>query len=53
MAKGNKTCNDFVKFVSQATAMPSYGANLELHMHIGDPGDAGTGATNDTRRSGP
>lgn len=45
MAKGNQTCNDFVKFISQATAMPSYGANLELHMHTGDPGDGGTGAT--------
>jgi hypothetical protein len=47
MAKGNKTCNDFVKFIAHATAMPSYGANLEMHMHTGDPGDAGTGATNE------
>lgn len=47
MAKGNKTCNDFVKFIAHGTAMPSYGANLEMHMHTGDPGDGGTGSTNE------
>lgn len=52
MAKGNKTCNDFVKFLAHATTMPNYGANLEMHMHTGDPGDAGTGATNECAYTG-
>jgi hypothetical protein len=52
MAKGNVTCNDLVKFYAHATAMPSYGANLELHLHTADPGDGGTGATNECAYTG-
>lgn len=32
MAKGNVTCNDIIKFIAHGTAMPSYGANWELHL---------------------
>lgn len=52
MAKGNTTCNDLVKFFAHGTALPSYGANWELHLHTADPGDAGTGATNEATYTG-
>lgn len=42
MSKSNATENDFVKFVFNATAMPSYGASLQLNFHTADPGEAGT-----------
>lgn len=45
MSKGNVTENDFVKFISQATAMPAYGANLQVNYHTADPGEAGTATT--------
>lgn len=52
MAKGNVTCNDVVKFFAHGTALPAYGSNLEMHLHTGDPGDAGTGATNECAYTG-
>lgn len=45
MSKGNTTENDFVKFEANATAMPSYGANLQVNLHTADPGEAGAPAT--------
>jgi hypothetical protein len=42
MSKSNATENDFVKFVFNAVAMPSYGASLQLNFHTADPGEAGT-----------
>ena len=47
MSKSNVTENDFVKFVAIATAMPSYGSNLYMHLHTADPGEAGTSSTNE------
>ena len=47
MSKSNTTENDLVKFMAVATAMPSYGANLYVHLHTADPGEAGTSATNE------
>lgn len=52
MAKGNVTCNDLVKFFAHGTALPSYGSNWELHLHTADPGDGGTGATNEATYTG-
>lgn len=52
MAKGNATCNDIIKFLAHGTALPSYGANWELHLHTADPGDGGTGATNECAYTG-
>ena len=45
MSKSNATENDFVKFVFNAAAMPSYGAALQLNFHTADPGEAGTATT--------
>ena len=36
MSKANATENDFVKFVFNAVAMPSYGAALQLNLHTDD-----------------
>lgn len=47
MSKGNTTENDLVKFMFNATAMPSYGANLYLALHTADPGEAGDQQTNE------
>ena len=46
MSKSNVTENDLVKFYANAVAMPAYGANLYVHLHTADPGEAGTSATN-------
>lgn len=46
MSKGNTTENDIVKFIFNAVAMPSYGANLQVNLHTADPGEAGTASTN-------
>lgn len=46
MSKANATENDLVKFIAQATAMPSYGSNLQVNLHTADPGEAGTATTN-------
>ena len=48
MGKGNTTENDLMKFMFNATAMPSYGANLYLALHNADPTDTGTQETNET-----
>lgn len=45
MSKGNATENDLVKFIAQATAMPAYGANLQVNLHVADPGEAGVATT--------
>lgn len=45
MSKSNTTENDFIKFVFNATAMPAYGAALQLNFHTADPGEAGTATT--------
>jgi hypothetical protein len=47
MSKANATENDFVKFVFNAVAMPSYGATLQLNFHTADPGEAGTATTSE------
>lgn len=45
MSKSNATENDFIKFVFHGTAMPSYGATLQLNFHTADPGEGGTATT--------
>lgn len=45
MSKSNATENDFVKFVFNSVAMPSYGAALQLNFHTADPGEAGISTT--------
>lgn len=45
MSKSNATENDFVKFVFNSVAMPSYGASLQLNFHTADPGEAGVATT--------
>lgn len=45
MSKGNSTENDLVKFIANAVAFPAYGANLQVNLHIADPGEAGTATT--------
>ena len=47
MSKSNATENDFIKFVFHGTAMPSYGATLQLNFHTADPGEGGTATTNE------
>jgi hypothetical protein len=47
MSKSNATENDFVKFVFNSVAMPSYGASLQINFHTADPGEAGTATTNE------
>jgi hypothetical protein len=47
MSKSNATENDFIKFVFNATAMPSYGASLQINFHTADPGEGGTATTNE------
>lgn len=47
MSKGNTTENDYVKFIFNNTAMPSYGSNLYLSLHTADPGEAGDQTTNE------
>lgn len=47
MSKGNTTENDFIAFVFNGTAMPSYGTNLYVHLHTADPGEGGTSSTNE------
>ncbi len=46
MSKSNATENDYVKFVAHGTAIPSYGAVLQLNFHTADPGEAGVATTN-------
>jgi len=45
MSKSNATENDFIKFVFNATAMPSYGASLQLNFHTADPLENGVANT--------
>lgn len=52
MSKGNTTENDFVAFVFNATAMPSYGSNLFVSLHTADPGEAGTQTTSEADYTG-
>lgn len=52
MSKGNATEADVVAFMFNATAMPSYGANLYVSLHTGDPGEAGTQLTNEADYTG-
>lgn len=52
MSKGNQTENDYMVFVFNNTAMPSYGSNLYVHLHTADPGEAGTGSTNEADYTG-
>jgi len=47
MSKSNATENDFVKFIFNNVAMPSYGATLQLNFHTADPGEAGTATTSE------
>ena len=41
MSKSNTTENDLMKFMFNNVAMPSYGSNLYLALHTGDPGEGG------------
>lgn len=52
MSKGNTTEADFIAFVFNATAMPSYGSNLYVSLHTADPGEAGTLASNEADYAG-
>jgi hypothetical protein len=52
MSKGNATENDLVKFIFNATAMPSYGSNLQINLHTADPGEAGTATTSAPTHTG-
>lgn len=52
MSKGNTTEADFIAFVFNATAMPSYGSNLYVSLHTADPGEGGTLATNEADYTG-
>lgn len=45
MSKSNSTENDFVRFVFNNVAMPSYGSTLQLNFHTADPGEAGVATT--------
>jgi hypothetical protein len=45
LSKSNATENDWVKFVAQGTALPSYGSNLQVNLHTADPGESGTATT--------
>ncbi len=47
MSKSNATENDFVKFVFNGTAMPAYGANLQVNFHTADPGESGTATSSE------
>ncbi len=47
MSKSNTTENDYIKFIFQNVAMPSYGSNLYLSLHTADPGEAGDQTTNE------
>jgi hypothetical protein len=47
MSKSNATENDLVKFIANATAFPSYGATLYMHLHTADPGEAGTSSSSE------
>jgi len=52
MSKGNTTENDYVKFVFNNVAMPSYGSNLYVALHTADPGEAGDQTTNEIAYTG-
>lgn len=41
MSFGNVTENDLIKFFALGTALPAYGANWQINMHIADPGETG------------
>jgi hypothetical protein len=45
MSKSNATENDIVSFIFNNVAMPTYGSNLQVNLHIADPGEAGTATT--------
>ena len=45
MSKSNATENDIVKFIFNNVSMPAYGSNLQVNLHIADPGEAGTATT--------
>lgn len=52
MSKGNQTENDIMQFVFNGVAMPAYGANLYVHLHTSDPGEAGTVSSNEADYTG-
>lgn len=52
MSKGNQFENELMLFVFNNTAMPSYGSNLVVRLHTDDPGEAGTGSTNEADYTG-
>lgn len=52
MSKGNTTEADYIAFIFNATAMPSYGSNLYVHLHTADPGESGTSSTNEATYTG-
>jgi hypothetical protein len=52
MSKSNATEADIIAFLFNLTAMPSYGANLYVSLHTGDPGEAGTQTTNEADYTG-
>lgn len=47
MSKGNTTEADYVAFMFNATAMPSYGSILYVSLHTADPGEAGNQTTSE------
>lgn len=52
MSKGNTTENDYVKFLFNNVAMPSYGSNLYLSLHTADPGEGGDQTSNEVSYTG-
>lgn len=47
MSKSNTTENDLIKFMFQNVAMPAYGSNLYVALHIADPGESGDQSTSE------
>lgn len=52
MSKGNITENDYVKFLFNNVAMPSYGSNLYLSLHTADPSETGDQTSNEISYTG-
>lgn len=52
MSKGNTFETEFLQFTFNAAPFPAYGANLNIHLHTTDPGEGGTGSTNEVAYTG-
>lgn len=52
MSKGNQTETELLQFYFNFTPLPSYGANIYIHLHTADPGEGGDGSTNEVAYTG-